>query len=175
MFFCFFSTLQQVTLKQLLHKRNTFSYSVSSKLGVVCVSFTSHSCILYPSSLSSLHGGRGILMLSQTMDNLGDFLCASVIWFCPEAALLQSLLSGRPEPWKSDFPLSLLAFSCGLCERAESTAIVVWFSDFTHWILWLRAWRAVLTVYVIPAASSFTGIVSPHRKDLCIVGNNSFC
>lgn len=60
-----------------------------------------------------LRGDRGILMLSQTMDNLGDFLCTSVIWFCPEAALLSSLLSGWPEPWKSDFPLSPLPFSCG--------------------------------------------------------------
>lgn len=54
----------------------------------------------------------GILM-SETKANLGDFLCASVIWFCPEAALLRSLLSGWPEPWKSDFPFSPLPFSCG--------------------------------------------------------------
>ncbi len=89
-----------------------------------------------PSALSlpsflPLRRGRGILMLSQTMDNLGDFLCTSVIWFCPEAVLFQSLLSGWPEPWKSDFPLSPLLFSCGLCEWAESTAIVVWFSDLS--------------------------------------------
>lgn len=82
-------------------------------------------------SIFPLRRGRGILMLSQTMDNLGDFLCASVIWFCPEAVLFQSLLSGWPELWKSDFPLSPLPFSCGLCEWAESAAIVVWFGDLS--------------------------------------------
>lgn len=104
--------------------------------------FTLHSPTLspfpihIPSALSlpsilPLRRGRGILMLSQTMDNLGDFLCASVIWFYPEAVLFQSLLSGWPGPWKSDFPLSLLPFSCGLCEWDEFAAIVAWFSDLS--------------------------------------------
>lgn len=117
-------------------------HGVKTPKHILPSSFTSHSPTFFsslihlPSALSlpsflPLRRGRGILMFSQTMDNLGDFLCASVIWFWPEAVLFQSLLSGRPEPWKSDFPLSPLPFSCGLCEWAESAAIVAWFSDLS--------------------------------------------
>lgn len=120
-------------------------------------------------------GAGGFLMMSRTKENVGDFLCASVIWFCPEAALSPSLLSGGPEPWKSDIPRSPFSFSCGLCEWAPSPAIVAWFSDVSHWIQWPRVWRAVLAVHLILPAGPFTGIVSPHRLDLCIVANNGFC
>lgn len=105
--------------QELFQNWNGFCYFLLSKHGGntpkqnLWTSFTSHFCtfstVFHQLSPWPCAETAGILMLSQTMDNLGDFLCASVIWFCPEAVLFQSFvwLAWAMEVRLPSFSLSL--------------------------------------------------------------------